>query len=168
MFLETKRLTLREMVPDDLEDLFKIFSDPETMRFHPQPFDRTMTQVWIERSQQRYARDGLGLWALLLKNSGELIGDCGLLWQEVDGVEELEIGYHVRRDWWGQGLGTESARACRDYGFQHCLCNRLISLIHPDNWASRRVAEKNGMQLTRQTEWRGRLTCIYAIERGHF
>jgi len=67
--------------------------------------------------------------------------------QEVDGVEEVEIGYHIRRDLWGQGLATEAAQACRDYGFSQLGFDKLISLINPANIASRRVAEKNGMRL---------------------
>jgi [ribosomal protein S5]-alanine N-acetyltransferase len=84
-----------------------VLSDREAMQFYPQPFDRQMTQAWVERNIQRYARHGFGLWALILKESGKLIGDCGLVVQEVDGVEEVEIGYHIRRDLWGKGLATE-------------------------------------------------------------
>lgn len=170
MILETQRLTLREMRLDDVDDLLAVFSDPEAMRFYPKPFDRQMTQVWIERNIQRYTQSGFGLWALILKENGKLIGDCGLLVQEVDGVEEIEIGYHVRRDLWGRGLATEAAQACRDYGFNqlgyHRLVslNRLVSLIHPDNIASRRVAEKNGMKLIKEIIWRDKPTCVYAIE----
>lgn len=165
MILETKRLTMREMTPDDLDDLFEVFSDPETMRFYLKPFDRQMTQTWIERNIQRYRLDGFGLWGLILKDSEKLIGDCGLVVQEVDGIREIEIGYHIRRDFWGIGLATEAAQSCRDYGFSQLGCEKLISLINPANIASRRVAEKNGMQLIKEMEWRGKPTCIYAIER---
>ncbi|WP_223343304.1 GNAT family N-acetyltransferase [Synechocystis sp. PCC 7339] len=101
--METKRLILRKMTPNDVDDLLEIPSDPEAMQFYPQPFDRKMTQAWIERNIQRYAQYGYGLWALIFKENGKLIGDCGLVVQEVDGVEEIEIGYHIRRDLWGQG-----------------------------------------------------------------
>ncbi len=164
--LETKRLILREMTLDDLDDLLTVLSDPEAMQFYPKPFDRQMTQAWIERSMQRYTQHGFGLWALVLKERGELIGDCGLVVQEVDGVEEVEIGYHVRRDWWGQGLATEAAQACRDYGFNQLGFNKLISLIHPANIASHRIAQKNGMKLVKKMEWRNKPTCIYAVERS--
>lgn len=166
MVLETKRLILREMTPNDVDDLLKILSDPEAMQFYPQPFDRQMTQAWIERNIQRYARHGFGLWALISKENGELIGDCGLVVQEVDGVEEVEIGYHIRRNLWGKGLATEAAQACRDYGFNQLGFDKLISLVNPVNAASRRVAEKNGMRLLKEMEWRNKPTCIYAVERS--
>jgi [ribosomal protein S5]-alanine N-acetyltransferase len=114
MVLETERLTLREMTLHDIDDLLEVLSDPEAMQFYPQLFDRQMTQTWVERNIQRYAQHRFGLWALILKESGKLIGDCGLVVQEVDGVEEVEIGYHIRRDLWGKGLATEAAQACRN------------------------------------------------------
>lgn len=166
MVLETKRLTLREMTLKDVEDLLEVLCDPEVMQFCLQPFDRQMTQTWIERNMQRYAQYGFGLWAVILKVNGKLIGDCGLVVQEVDGVEEVEVGYHIRRDFWGQGLATEAAQACRDYGFNHLGCEKLISLINPANIASRRVAQKVGMRLSIEVEWRGQPTCVYEIERG--
>ena len=166
MVLATGRLILREMTLDDVDELLEVFSDPEAMQFYPKPFDRPMTQTWVERNIQRYTQYGFGLWALMLKESGELIGDCGLVLQAVDGVEAVEIGYHVRRDLWGLGFATEAAQACRDYGFSQLGCTKLISLIHPANLASRRVAEKTGMRLTKETEWRGNPTCVYAIELG--
>ncbi len=164
MVLETKRLILREMTLYDVDDLLAIFSDPETMQFYPQPFDRQMTQTWIERNIQRYAHHGFGLWALILKENGKLIGDCGLVIQEVDDVEEIEIGYHLCRNLWGKGLATEAAQTCRDYGFNQLGFDRLISLINPANIASRRVAEKNGMRLIKEIEWRNKPTCIYAVD----
>jgi [ribosomal protein S5]-alanine N-acetyltransferase len=167
MVLETKRLILREMDLHDLDDLLEVFSDPEAMQFYPKPFDRQMTQKWIERNIQRYDRDGFGLWALILKQTGKPIGDCGLVVQEVDGVEEIEIGYHLRRDLCGKGLATEAAQACRDYGFSQLGFNKLISLINPDNIASRRVAEKNEMRLVKEIAWRNNPTCVYAIERNN-
>lgn len=163
MLLETERLILRALTLNDVNDLFKIFSDPEAMQFYPKAFDRQMTQIWIERNIHRYTQHGFGLWALLLKENRDLIGDCGLVLQEVDGVEEAEIGYHVRRDLWGRGLATEAAQACRDYGFSQLGFDKLISLINPANIASRRVAEKNGMRLIKEVEWREKPTCVYAV-----
>jgi [ribosomal protein S5]-alanine N-acetyltransferase len=166
MVLETKRLILREMVLHDVDDLLEVLSDPEAMQFYPQPFDRQMTQTWIERNVQRYAEHGFGLWALILKQTGKLIGDCGLVVQEVDGVEEIEIGYHIRRDLWGKGLATEAAQSCRDYGFSQLGFSKFISLINPANIASCRVAEKNGMKLINKVHWQNKPTCIYAVERS--
>lgn len=87
--------------------------------------------------------------------------------QEVDGVEEIEIGYHICRDLWGKGLATEAAQACRNYGFSQLGFDKLISLINPANAASRRVAEKNEMKLLKEMEWRNKPTCIYSVERSN-
>jgi [ribosomal protein S5]-alanine N-acetyltransferase len=163
--LETKRLTLREMNLDDVDDLLGVLSNPESMKFYSKPFDRRMTQMWIERNIQRYAQHGFGLWAIILKESGKLIGDCGLVVQEVDGVEEIEIGYHIHRDLWRQGFATEAAQVCCDYGFNHLEFDKLVSLINPANMASRRVAEKIGMRMLKEMEWRDQPICIYAVKR---
>lgn len=93
MLLETKRLIMREMTLHDVDDLLEVLSDPEAMQFYPQPFDRQMTQTWIERNIQRYAQHGFGLWAIILKENGKLIGDCGLVVQKVGGVCIYAVEY---------------------------------------------------------------------------
>jgi RimJ/RimL family protein N-acetyltransferase len=163
--LETPRLILREFAPEDVDALARVISDPETMRYYPAPYDRSGVEQWIARNRDRYAGHGHGLWGLILKASGELIGDCGLTRQEVEDETFLEIGYHVRRDLWGQGLASEAARACRDYGFAILKAERLISLIRPENTPSRRVAEKNGMTLWKTVLWKGLPHCVYVISR---
>jgi RimJ/RimL family protein N-acetyltransferase len=102
---------------------------------------------------------------MILKSNGELIGDCGLTIQDVEGVREVEIGYHVRRDLWGQGLATEAARVCRDYGFANLQADHLISLIRPENLQSRRVAEKNGMTVEKEIVWRGLQHLVYTMRK---
>ena len=164
--LETSRLILREFTPHDADALALVLSDPETMRFYPSAFDRPGVEQWIRRNMQRYAKDGHGLWAMVLKSSGDMIGDCGLTVQEVDGVDEVEVGYHVRRDLWGQGLATEAARGCRDFGFARLPAGRIISLIRPENLPSRRVAEKNGMTVWKEIVWRGLPHLVYMIQRA--
>jgi len=163
--LETSRLILREFCTDDADALALVLSDPETMRFYPAPYDRAGVENWIARNLRRYTDDGHGLWAMILKATGELIGDCGLTVQEVDGSTETEVGYHVRRDLWGQGLATEAARACRDYGFARLSVERIISLIRPGNLPSRRVAEKNGMTVWKEVTWHDLPHLVYAIRR---
>jgi len=163
--LETSRLTLREFSPDDASPLALVLSDPETMRFYPAPFDRAGVEEWIARNIRRYAEDGHGLWAMVLKSSGELIGDCGLTVQVVDGAREVEIGYHVRSNLWGRGLATEAAQACRDVGFARLSVDRLISLIRPENVPSRRVAEKSGMTVWKEVKWKGLVHVVYAVRR---
>ena len=163
--LETARLVLREFVAEDADALALVLSDPETMRYYPAPYDRAGVEQWIARNQRRYADDGVGLWAVVLKATGEVIGDCGITRQQVEGEYLYEIGYHLRRDLWGQGLATEAAVACREWGFAHLGAERLISLIRPENLASCRVAARNGMTIWKEVEWRGLRHCVYSVER---
>ena len=163
--LETQRLVLREFQFEDLDALAAILCDRETMRYYPVSFDSAAVADWIQRNRTRYANDGHGLWAMILKSTRELIGDCGLVRQSVDAVDEIEIGYHVRRDLWNQGYASEAARACRDYGFANLKVDRLISLIRPENLASRRVAEKNGMTIWKEVTKVDLLHYVYAVKR---
>lgn len=165
VILETPRLTLREFVPEDIDALARVLSDAETMRYYPAPFDRAGVEDWIARSRRRYATDGTGLWAQELRATGELIGDCGIIKQDVEGDYFYEIGYHLRRDMWGRGLATEAARACRDWAFTNLAIDRVISLIRPENERSRRVAERNGMTIWKDIEWRGFRHYVYSISR---
>jgi [ribosomal protein S5]-alanine N-acetyltransferase len=121
----------------------------------------------VEVSLRSYAQHGFGLWVLLLKVSAEVIGDCWLPVQEADGVAEAGVGWHVRRGLWGQGLATEAAQAC-DYAFDRLDLDRLIALIHPENIASRRLAEKNGMTLMKLIQHRMGTRCLYVIERKRY
>ena len=150
IILETKRLLLRRFRLDDLESLAAILGDPETVRFYPEPFTRERTLKWIEDNLRRYEADGFGLWAVQLKSTGEFIGDCGPAVQDVEDAREIELGWHVRRQLWGKGLATEAATVSRDWVFENLAAERLISLIRPENQASRRVAEKIGMQVSRE------------------
>jgi ribosomal-protein-alanine N-acetyltransferase len=163
--LETERLILRKFLPQDENALALVLSDPDTMKHYPAPIDRSGTQQWIERNLRRYAEDRVGLWAMVLKATGEMIGDCGIIRQHVEGEYLYEIGYHLRRDHWGQGLATEAAVACREWGFANLEVDRLISLVRPENVPSCRVAERNGMTIWKEVEWRGMRTYVYAVER---
>jgi RimJ/RimL family protein N-acetyltransferase len=102
-----------------------------------------------------------------LKSSGELIGDCGITRQQVEDESLYEIGYHLRRDCWRKGFATEAAIACREWGFANLKADRIISLIRPENMPSRRVAERNGMTIWKEIDWRGLRHCVYAVERGN-
>lgn len=165
--LETPRLILRELVPADADAIALILSDPETMRYYPAPYDRAGVEQWIDRNRQRYFHDGVGLWGMVLKETGELIGDCGIIRQEVDGESLYEIGYHLRRDRWSKGYATEAAIACREWGFATLEAKRLISLIRPDNIPSQRVAVRNGMKIWKEVKWSGLLHYVYSIQRSH-
>jgi ribosomal-protein-alanine N-acetyltransferase len=164
--LQTTRFLLREFVPQDADALALVLCDPETMRYYPAPYDRSGVEQWIERNRQRYQNDGVGLWAMELTKTQEVIGDCGVILQHVEGENLYEIGYHLRRDFWGQGLATEAAIACRDWAFAHLKTEHLISLIRPENLPSRRVAERVGMTVWKEVDWRGFRHCVYSNERA--
>lgn len=140
--IETERLLLREFVPGDVELLAPIFADAEMMRYYPAPFSRERTQGWIDWNMGHYRERGHGLWALVRREDGLFLGDCGIAPQPIEGEEWLEIGYHVRREEWGKGYATEAARACRDYAFDQLGAARVCSIVHPENEASRLVAAK--------------------------
>jgi ribosomal-protein-alanine N-acetyltransferase len=157
-------LLLREFTPQDADALALVLSDPEAMRFYPAPYDQADVEQWIERNRRRYRDDGVGLWAMEFVKTQELIGDCGVVLQQLEGERLYEIGYHLRRDLWGQGLGTEAAIVCRDWAFGHLKVEPLISLIRPENVPSRRVAERVGMTIWKEVNWRGLRHLGYSIE----
>ena len=163
--LETKRLVLRELTPNDADALERVIGDGETMRFYLRPFTRPEVEEWIARNRERYATDGHGLWAVVLRESGEMIGDCGLVWQDVDGERLVEVAYHLHRAHWNRGYATEAARECMRYGFDVLSLPKIISLIRPENVASRRVAEKNGLRIERRTTRGGLMHDIWTMRR---
>jgi [ribosomal protein S5]-alanine N-acetyltransferase len=162
MILETERLYLRELKPEDQDGLHAIFSDEETMRFYPAPFTREQTGQWIQKNQERYRKDGFGLWGVCLKETDELIGDCGLVRQTVDGRTEIEIGYHIHKKYWSRGFATEAAKACKAYGFHQLHFNKLICLIDPKNIPSIRVAEKIGFTKEKEVFIFGKNHAVYS------
>ena len=161
LILETPRLLLRKFTLQDADALLLLLGDPVVMEFYPATLDRKGVEEWIGRNLARYERDGHGLWAIVLKDNGELVGDCGCVLQEVEGRNEVEVGYQVRRDLWGNGYATEAAGACMIYAFDELGANRVISMIRPPNLRSRRVAEKNGLVCEKIIVWRGYEHCIY-------
>ncbi|MFC1573344.1 GNAT family N-acetyltransferase [Candidatus Eisenbacteria bacterium] len=164
--IETKRLILRPMTPEDTDDLLLVFSDPEVMAsFGGQLFDHAQMTRWVQCNLKHQETHGYGLFSVLLKDDAQLIGDCGLEHMDVAGSPEIELGYDLRSDYWGRGLATEAAGAVRDFAWQHLPLRRLISLIRPANVASRRVAEKIGMAKESEIV-RGESTYwIYALAR---
>jgi [ribosomal protein S5]-alanine N-acetyltransferase len=166
VILETSRLRLREFTVCDADALEAVLGDPVAMQFYPAPFDRAEVDDWIRRNRARYIDPGFGLWAMLLKDSGELIGDCGCFVRDLQGDVEFELGWHVRRDLWGRGYATEAAQRCIEYAFSSLGAERIIALIRPENRSSCRVAEKNGMSCERVIFWRGYQHCVYVIHRA--
>lgn len=162
--IETQRLLLRQLTRDDVDAIFAILGDPIAMQYYPRTFEREDAVEWIERNRRRYESDGYGLLAIVLKSSGEVIGDCGLSWQLADNEPMLELGYHLRRDHWGHGYATEAAQACMDYSFCVLKTDRLVSLIKPENIPSRRVAERNGMRVEREVMHQGLAHLLYVAD----
>lgn len=150
--IETKRLILRKMTIDDLDDLLLIFTDPKVMAsFGGVLFDREKMMQWVQRNLDHQAQHGYGIFSVILKENGELVGALGLHHVEADGSPEVELGYDFRSQYWNRGLATEAAMAVRDYAFRRLGLPRIISLIRTHNKASVRVAEKIGM--VREKEW---------------
>ena len=147
MVLETKRLLLREMKTDDFDALFRVLGDPETMRHYPTAFGGQHVKDWIERNINRYRRDGFGLWAVCLKDTGEMIGDCGLTLQNTNGETLPEIGFHIRRDCQRKGYAKEAARAARNWAFRNTDYPALYSYCKYTNEPSFRTAEAIGIFL---------------------
>jgi RimJ/RimL family protein N-acetyltransferase len=159
----TSRLAFRELTLADLDDMAALLGDPEVMTFYDHPKTRDESREWIEWNRRLYGERGFGLWRLALRDDA-FVGDCGLTPQLVDGVEELEVGYHVRRALQGRGYATEAARGCLDLARDVVGARRLIALIDPANVASRRVAEKVGLRYEKDSlRPSGRLLQVYAV-----
>jgi len=154
--LETKRLMLRPMQAADIDDLLIIFTDPKVMTaFDSPPFDREQMSRWLQRNLDHQEEHGYGLFSVILKTNGLLIGDCGLELMEVDGTRAAELGYDFRSDYWNQGFATEAASAVRDYALDVLKLPQLISLIRVGNTASQHVSEKLGMMRISEFESHG-------------
>ena len=147
--IETQRLQLREMTPADRPALCRILQDSEVMYAYNGPFSDEEVDEWLERQLARYRQWGYGLWAVVLKATGEMIGQCGLTLQQWNGLEMLEAGYLFQHSHWHQGYATEAARACMDYAFGTLNSPLVCSIIRDNNLPSQQVALRNGM--TRQT-----------------
>lgn len=164
--IDTARLLLRPMRAADTDALLAIFADPKVMAaFAAAPFDRAQMERWVRRNLEHQARYGYGLFAVILKESGLLIGDCGLEAMDVEGERVAELGYDFRSDYWNQGFATEAASAVRDYAFQTLALPHFVSLIRQGNHASRRVAEKIGMSLDAEITRHGQPYWRYALHR---
>ena len=168
--IETERLLLRGWRKEDLEPYARLCADPEVMRFIGvgSTLTREQSEAQISRFIRHWEERGFGLWALEDKGSGSFVGFAGLAHQEdwSEGEHKTEVGWRLDRASWGRGLATEAAKASVAYGFRALDLERIISIIQPENHASRRVAEKAGLSLRGETRWRGVDVVWYAIDRG--
>lgn len=146
--METPRLSLHLMCQEDYPALCKMMQDEAVMYAYEGAFSDAEVQTWLDKQRMRYRHDGFGLYAVVLKATGEMIGQCGLTWQECRGRQVLEIGYLFQQAYWHQGYATEAARACKEYAFAHLGAEEVCSIIRDTNGASQHVAERNGMKIT--------------------
>jgi ribosomal-protein-alanine N-acetyltransferase len=152
--LETSRLILRRLEPEDLDSLWALYCDPEVSKYIPDA-PRTYEEAREELEWHQHGdpkNPEFGLWATINKESGEFIGRCGLLPWTIDQREEVEVAYLLARASWGQGLGTEAAQGIADYAFEKLNLSRLVCMIEPENYASIKVAEKIGMALEKEMQ----------------
>ena len=143
--LETPRLLLREMTTSDLPAICRVLQDEKTMYAYEHAFSDEEAQAWLNNQLRRYREDGFGLWAVVLKESGEIIGQCGITLQDVNGEWVPEVGYLFERAYWHRGFATEAAIACKEYAFSVLGLNTVYSIIRDNNIASQNVAKRNGM-----------------------
>lgn len=142
--LETKRLVLRELTPEDFEGLYAILSDEDTMKHYPAPFSREKTASWIERSIKRCKADGLGMWAVILREENRLIGDCGITMQNIHARSLPELGYHIHRAYTCGGYATEAVQALCKWALSRDDVTEVEAEAESQNTAFQRVLEKAG------------------------
>ncbi|MBY7142784.1 GNAT family N-acetyltransferase [Virgibacillus sp. NKC19-3] len=151
------------MNKNDVHHLMEIFSDPEAMTYYPSTKDESETIKWIDWTLQNYVSYGSGLWIVEEKETGEFLGQCGIVLQKVDGTVEMEIGYLFARRAWGKGYATEAAQACKKYGLEELGLKRIISLIDPENAPSIKVAERIGMKREKHIHKWGKDIVVYSV-----
>ena len=163
MILETERLYLRRLEQSDYFDLCKMLQDEEVMYAYEHAFSDEEVHEWLDRQLKRYEEYGFGLWAVILKETGELIGQCGLTMQECKGKQVLEIGYLFQKDYWHKGYATEAAVACKQYAFETLKAKEVFSIIRDNNIPSQNVAKRNGMKVVDQF-----VKHYYGMDMPHF
>lgn len=169
MKIETSRLVLREMNADDFEALYKVLADSDIMQHYPYTFDDKRVRGWIERNIERYRIFGFGLWAVCLKDTGEMIGDCGLTMQNIGGTIKPEIGYHIRNDMQRKGYAKEAAAAVRDWTFQNTPFNEIYSYMKYTNEPSAKAAMSWGCRFVNEYEdAENEITRVYMITKAEW
>jgi [ribosomal protein S5]-alanine N-acetyltransferase len=143
----------------------ELLSDEQVMRYWPRPYTSEEAIEWIERQQERYASHGFGYWLMLDKTTNQPIGQSGLLAQEIEGVEEIGLGYIISSRHWRQGYAKEAAAAMISYAFNQLGKQRVIALIRPENIPSRGVATSVGLRDEGKILYKGFDHLIYSIRR---
>jgi len=167
IILETKRLILRYQQASDVVFLVDLWADPEVTRYMGGPRDRDWLQSGFEETAQDPYAERYDLWPVIEKETGQVVGHCGLLDKEVEGRTEIELIYVLASSAWGKGYATEMGQALKRYAFEEMGIGRLIALIEPENTASERVAVKIGMRVEKEViRPGGEVRKVYAVERG--
>ena len=161
--IETARLYLRQFTLDDLDDLSRIYSDPETMKYLTGVRTREATETAIHAMLQRWEQNNFGMWALVHKIDCKMIGRCGLAF--LDKTPEVELGYAIDKVYWNQGLVTEASFASLNYGFEILQLERIVAIARPENIASQRVMQKVGMKYEKNAHYYETDVVYYAILR---
>ncbi|WP_396591911.1 GNAT family N-acetyltransferase [Allomuricauda sp. R78024] len=164
----SERLEFRRFLSSDFDDWMPFYQNPlSTKYWDGLPTDPSVAcKEQFARIFERYDLGLGGMNALVLKETNQLVGMCGLLVQNVDEVEELEIGYSILPEFWLQGFAFESAQKCKDFAFENNFANSLISIIHIDNIPSQKVALKNGMHLDKTTTYKDNPVHIFRVNQG--
>ena len=168
IIFETDRLVLREYTNKDFDWLYEILSDEETMKHYPKPYDAAGVQRWLDWSLDNYQKHSFGLWAVELKDSGVPIGDAGITMQPIDGEWLPEVGYHVHKDYWRLGYGSEAASASRDWAFEKCDFEALYSYMTAENEASQATARAIGMTKIKEYYDHSEHLIVYRITRSEW
>jgi [ribosomal protein S5]-alanine N-acetyltransferase len=163
--LQTERLILRPFRAEDVEIMAELFANSDFMRFSLGVLTRAQTVTFLDKVIGWERACLPSQFALIVRSEGALVGYCGFYHHPDEKIDDLEIGYRVHPNYWNKGIATEAARAVRDHAFRDLKLPRVISLIHPENVPSRRVAEKNGMMFEKEIVFRGFPTLVFAIER---
>ncbi len=166
---ETERLKIQALTVEDIPAWCSFFDDPNSEKYIPGvPTESAQikAQYMINRQLNRYATGSYGMLGLRLKTNNQLIGICGFLAQDFDGVKELEIGYHLIPSFRRQGFATEAAQFFRDYAFENKITNRLVSNIHVENTQSQAVAMRNGFSLEKEFQFMGFPFYMYVLEKN--
>jgi RimJ/RimL family protein N-acetyltransferase len=164
--LFTARLVLRELTPDDIEFLAEMLADPEVMRYWPATLSRAEAATWIENQQKRYARDGCGYWLAIRRDTGDPVGQAGVLMLDWSGEPRPALGYMIHRPFWRTGYATEAARACCEFVWNALRQKTVYTLIRPENEPSMAVALRLGMTAGEHIEYYGFEHVVFRLDHG--
>lgn len=170
--METRRLRLRHFTPKDVDELFRIYSNPELFRYMMNEVSQDKFVLWeqtrtiVDTLIENWQKHRFGVWAVVYKKNQKLIGHCGFKFLE--NTRDVQIGYLLLKSYWGKGLATEAASAALKYGFENTDLERVVAIAKHDNIASRRVMEKLGMKYEKDAYYYNNHVAYYSITRSHF